>query len=100
MTKGYVVIDTEVHDPEAYADVLANIPAAIEAHGGRFVVRTSDAEPIEGGWAPKRLVILEFDNLDAARGFINSAEYTALSDIRRRAANFNSKIVIAEGSDS
>ncbi len=100
MAKGYVVIDTEVHDPEAYADVLANMPSAIEANGGRFVVRTSDAEPIEGGWTPKRLVILEFESLDAARGFLNSAEYMALSDVRQRAANFNSRIVIAEGSDS
>lgn len=47
---------------------------------------------------PKRLVIIEFDSLEAASGFIGSAAYTALSEVRHKAAN--SKIVVAEGRDS
>ena len=96
--KGYVVIDTEVTDPEAYAEFVGKAPAAIAAHGGRFLVRTSTIDAIEGDWGPKRFVIIEFDNLEAARRFIGSAEYTSLGDVRRRATK--SRIVIVEGYDS
>ena len=96
--KSYVVIDTEVIDPEAYSEFVDNVLPAIAAHGGRFLVRTSNAEAIEGDWAPKRLVILEFDDLEAARGFIDSAEYGAIDGVRRRGTR--SRIVVAEGYDS
>ena len=94
--KGYVVIDTEIIDQEAYAEFVGKVPAALAEHGGRFLVRTSDAEAIEGGWEPRRLVIIEFDSVEAARGFVTSDEYTSLDDLRHRAAH--SRIVVVEGS--
>ena len=96
--KGYVVIDTEVIDPEAYSEFAERIPAALAAHGGRFLVRTNEVEAVEGDWAPQRFVIVEFDNLEAARGFIGSPEYGALDDVRPRAVN--SRIVVVEGTES
>ena len=84
-------------DPEAYSEYVERSLAVIAAHGGRVLVRTSQAESVHGGWAPKRLVILEFDSRDAARRLIDSAEYRALDDLRQRAAN--SRTVVVEGSD-
>ena len=40
--KGYVVIDVEIIDAEAYADFAEKSSAAIAAHGGRFLARTSN----------------------------------------------------------
>ena len=96
--KGYVIIDTETIDPEANAQYIDKVLPVFAAHGGRFLVRTSDVDLVQGDWAPKRLVVVEFDSLEAAKGFINSAEYSALDDLRRRAAK--SKTVVVEGSDS
>ena len=96
--KGYVVIDTEVIDAEAYSQFVEKVPAVLAAHGGRFLARSSSAETIEGDWAPKRLVILEFPGLEAARDFIGAAYRGPLGDIRRRAAK--SRIVVVEGSDA
>jgi uncharacterized protein (DUF1330 family) len=96
--QGYVVIDTEVIDAEAYSEFVEKVPAVLAAHGGRFLVRSSDAETIEGDWAPKRLVILEFGSMEAARGFVDAAYHGDLGDIRRRATT--SKIVVAEGCDA
>ena len=93
--KGYVVIDTEIIDLDAYSEFVEKVPAAVAAHGGRFIVRSSDVEAIQGEWAPKRFVIMEFDSLDAAKGFVNSSEYGALDDVRRRASK--SRIVVVEG---
>ena len=96
--KGYLVMDAEIIDTEAYSEFARQVPAAVAAHGGRILVRTSNVEEVQGDWVPKRFVILEFDSLNAARGYIRSAEYAALDDVRRRATRAN--IVIAEGLDS
>ena len=93
--KGYVVIDTEAIDSEANEQYIEKVLPVIAAHGGRFLVRTGEAESVHGDWAPKRLVILEFDSLEVARGFVRSPEYTALDDLRRRAAK--GRTVVAEG---
>ena len=93
--KGYVVIDTEIIDLEAYSEFVEKVPAAVAAHGGRFIVRSSDVEAIQGEWAPKRFVIMQFDSLNAAKGFVSSSEYGALDDVRRRASK--SRIVVVEG---
>ena len=94
--KGYVVIDTEIIDQEAYAEFVGKVPDALAAHGGRFLVRTSDVEPIEGGWEPQRLVIMEFDDIEEARAFVTSDVYAAFDELRHRATR--SRIVVAEGS--
>lgn len=96
--KGYVIIDNVIIDAGAYSEFIEKIPAAIEANGGRVLLRTSDIEPFQGDWEPERLVVLEFDNLEAARGFVNSAEYQALYDVRMRA--LKSRVVVVEGYDS
>ena len=88
-------MDTEIIDQEAYLEFLERIPGVVEGQGGRFIVRTSDAEPVEGGWAPKRLVIMEFDSLEAARNFVTSDEYTSQDELRHRAAS--ARIVVVEG---
>ena len=93
--KGYVFMDAEIIDTEAYAEFAGKSSAAVAAHGGRMLVRTSDIEAVQGDWAPKRLVVLEFDSLEAAKGYIASAEYAALNDLRRRATRAN--IVVVEG---
>ena len=94
---GFVIIDTEVVDPEAYSEYVEKSLGVIAAHGGRLLVRTSQAESVHGGWAPKRLVILQFYSRDAARRFIDSAEYRALDDLRQRAAH--SRTVLVAESD-
>ena len=96
--KGYVVMDAEIIDSEAYSEFAKHVPAAVAAHGGRILVRTSDIEAIQGDWVPKRFVILEFDSLRAAKGYLGSDEYVALDDLRRRATKAN--IVVVEGHNS
>ena len=94
---GYVVIDTETIDEEAYAEFREQILAALTSHGGRFIVRGGHSETVEGDWTPSRLVIMEFDSHEAARGFIASDEYTSLDELRHRAVH--STVVVVEGYD-
>jgi uncharacterized protein (DUF1330 family) len=91
----YLIVETDITDPEQYEHYKAASPDAIAAHGGRFVVRGGDLAVLEGDWAPKRLVVVEFDDLEAAKRFYESPEYQAAIKLREGAANLN--MVAVEG---
>jgi len=91
----YVIGEIEVTDPAAYAEYGKQVLATIEKHGGRFVVRGGAVEPLEGGWAPKRLVVLEFPTMAKAREWYHSTEYAPLIKMRQKASR--GKLVAVEG---
>jgi uncharacterized protein (DUF1330 family) len=85
----YVIVDVEVHNPEAYREYTAQVPATLEPYGGRFIVRGGVAETIEGEWNPQRIVVLEFPSAEAARAWHGSPAYQAILPIRQRHARTN-----------
>jgi uncharacterized protein (DUF1330 family) len=85
----YVIVETDVHDPEQYEQYKAASPAAVAAGGGRFVVRGGEMAVLEGDWQPKRLVLLEFEDLEAAKRWYDSEEYVEARALREGAANLN-----------
>ena len=91
----YLIVETDITDPEQYEQYKAASPAAIAAAGGRFVVRGGDLAVLEGEWQPKRLVVVEFDDLETAKRFYESPEYQAAIKLREGAANLN--MVAVEG---
>ncbi len=96
MVPAYVVASLEVTDPEAYQAYSAQVPATVEAHGGRFLVRGGNLQPLEGGeWFDSRLVIIEFPSEDAARGWYESEEYQRILPIRLR--NSRGRLVLVNG---
>jgi uncharacterized protein (DUF1330 family) len=94
--KGYVIVEIEVTDPEVYADYRKQVPATIEKYGGRFAVRGGKAEALEGGWTPKRIVLLEFPSYEQALKWYRSPEYAPLITLRQKASR--GRLVLAEGS--
>jgi uncharacterized protein (DUF1330 family) len=91
----YVIVETDVHDAEQYEQYKAASPGAIASGGGRFVVRGGEMAVLEGDWRPKRLVMLEFEDLDAAKRWYESAEYQEAKRLRDGAANLH--MVAVEG---
>jgi uncharacterized protein (DUF1330 family) len=91
----YVIVETDVHDAEQYERYKAASPGAIAAGGGRFVVRGGEIAVLEGDWQPKRLVVLEFEDLDAARRWYDSPEYREAKELREGAAKLH--MVAVEG---
>jgi uncharacterized protein (DUF1330 family) len=91
----YFIVEVEVTDPVPYEDYKALVPATLEKYGGRFKVRGGKAELIEGTGAPKRVVVLEFENTEAAKRWYNSPEYQKALGIRLRAAK--SRMILVEG---
>jgi uncharacterized protein (DUF1330 family) len=91
----YIIVETDVTDPEQYELYKAASPGAVAAGGGRFLVRGGELAVFEGEWSPTRLVVLEFEDLEAARRFYESDEYQAAKKLREGAAGFN--MVAVEG---
>ena len=91
----YIIVETDIHHPEQYERYKEASPGAIAASGGRFLVRGGELCVLEGDWQPKRLVMLEFDNLDAARRFYTSPAYEQAKRLRQGAADL--KMVAVEG---
>ena len=91
----YLIVETDVTDPEQYEQYKAASPGAVAAGGGRFLVRGGDMAVLEGDWAPKRLVVLEFEDMEAAKRFYESEQYQTAKQLREGAANF--RMVAVEG---
>ena len=92
----YVIVDAAVSDPGRYREYMALSPAAIEAAGGRFVVRGGACETLEGDWRPSRMVVVEFPDLAAARAFYDSERYRE-ARARRAGATEHFNMIIVEG---
>jgi uncharacterized protein (DUF1330 family) len=82
----YVIADVTVTDPALYDDYRRQVAATVQAHGGRFLARGGEIVPLEGGWDPKRVVILEFPDLAALQRWYGSPEYAPLIALRQRAS--------------
>ncbi|GAA4814785.1 DUF1330 domain-containing protein [Nocardioides caeni] len=62
-------------------DYIERIDATLAPYGGRFLVHGGKLTPAEGAWDGD-LVIVEFPDADAARGWYDSAEYQAILPLR------------------
>jgi uncharacterized protein (DUF1330 family) len=91
----YVIAEVDIHDPEQYGSYTAAVPETLAANGGRFVVRGGELAVLEGDWEPPRLVILEFENLDAAKRWYESSSYQEAKRLREGAATL--RLVAVEG---
>jgi uncharacterized protein (DUF1330 family) len=91
----YVIGEIEVTDTAAYDDYRKQVPATVEKYGGRFVVRGGRSEALEGGWSPKRLVVLEFPSMEQALKWYRSPEYAPLIALRQRGSR--GELVAVEG---
>ena len=91
----YFINDMEVQDPKLLEEYKKLSPATVAQYGGRFLARGGQLEVLEGTWAPKRLVILEFPSVEQAKAWFDSPEYAPARRIRQQASRSN--IVVVEG---
>ena len=91
----YIIVNIEVTDPEGFERYRAAVPPVIAAHGGRYLVRGGELHVMEGAPGWKRLVVLEFPSLAAARAFYDAPDYAPL--LALRLASTNSQMVMVEG---
>jgi uncharacterized protein (DUF1330 family) len=93
--KGYVIVDIQVLDQGKFEKYKQLAASSIAQYGGNYVARGGKIEPLEGGWMPQRLVIVEFPSVERAKTWYDSPEYSQAKKIREESAR--SKLLIIEG---
>ena len=78
----YLIASVDVINPEAYREYRERFDPILERFGGRILVAGGKAEPLEGEWAPARLVVLEFPDIERAKAWYQSPEYAGIVPIR------------------
>jgi len=93
--KAYLVLDFSVNDLGGFKKYIAEIPAFIARHSGKYIVRGVVPTTIEGDWKPERMVILEFPQRENAEAFLSDPDVKDLFEVRHTTTT--SKLVLVEG---
>jgi len=93
--KAYVILDIDVKNPAGYEEYKKVGAPTLGLYGGKPLARGGRTEVMEGSWQPKRVVMLEFESMDAAKKWWNSPEYAKAKKLRHAAAETN--VVFLEG---
>ena len=92
----YLVVDTDLTNPDRYEDYKRLARPIVESHGGEYLARGGEITRQETDlWNPKRLVLIRFDTAEQARRFYDSPEYQNVLKISKESARRT--VVILEG---
>ena len=94
MLPGYVVAEVDVTDPATFKQYADKAPGTITQYGGHYIIRGGKNTSLEGD-APKRFVVIQFENVEKAKAWEDSPEYEAIKPIRHKSAK--SRVFIIEG---
>jgi uncharacterized protein (DUF1330 family) len=94
MLPGYVVAEVDVTDPATFKQYADKAPGTIAQYGGHYIIRGGKNTSLEGD-APKRFVVIQFENVEKAKAWEHSPEYEAIKPIRHKSAK--SRVFIIEG---
>ena len=95
MTSAYIIANVEVTNPTQYEEYKKWSTEAMKVHGAEVCVRGGKVEVLEGDWHPERIVILKFPDVEAARKFNSSPEYSKARASRQGAAIM--RMIVVEG---
>ena len=94
----YVVVDTEVLEPEQYEGYKAAARPIAERYGGEYLARGGEMRVDDDDlWSPSRMVVVSFPDMAAANAFLDSEEYAPVKDLRHRYAK--STVVVVDGAE-
>jgi uncharacterized protein (DUF1330 family) len=93
--KAYLVLDLSVDNFAGFRKYIAEIPAFIAKHSGKYIVQGAEPTTIEGDWKPERMVILEFPEREKAETFLSDPGVQDLFKVRHQTTT--SRLVLVEG---
>ena len=96
MPAAYLLVDSQITDPEQFKQYASLAPAVVASAGGEYLARGGRSETMEGDWKPARLTVLRFPSYEQAKAFYDSASY---EDVRQKrvGATQHFNMVLVEG---
>lgn len=91
----YIISDVTAKDADAFQTYRSRAAASIARYGGRYLVRGGPIEQLEGNWAPRAIIVVEFPDIERARTWYRSPEYAFALEVRDRALSRN--LILLDG---
>ena len=91
----YIIADVTVTNEEQMKQYREWSTRAMQEHQAEVLVRGGNMVPLEGDWAPQRVVVLKFADLAAARAYYDSETYTHARRVREGAGSI--RMIAVEG---
>jgi uncharacterized protein (DUF1330 family) len=99
MPAAYLIVESNISDPDKFKAYMAAAPAVVRDFAGEYLVRGGRMAVLEGDWNPTRLTVLRYPSFEAAQRMYDSPGYRAAREMRAGAtAMFN--MVVVEGVDA
>ena len=84
----YVIVDTKIHNDSEYEEYKKRAKPIAEKYGGIYRARGGALDIRETDlWTPTRIVIVEFPDVKAAQGFLDSDDYAPVKAMRHKHAD-------------
>lgn len=93
MAAYFIVDQLEVTDPETMKTYGAGVGETVKNAGGKMIVRGGDFTVVEGDYQPRRLIIIEFPDMAALKGWYDDPAYEALKRMRLASSRANAVMV-------
>ncbi len=91
----FLISDVSVRDADAFQTYRTRAAASIARHGGRYLVRGGEIDPLEGTWNPRTIIVVEFPSLEQAHIWYRSPEYASALEVRDKALSRN--LILVDG---
>ena len=93
MSAYFLFDNVEVTDPAALAAYAKETAKIVAEHGGRYIALDVTPEVVEGDPGLRSVVLMEFPDVESARGWYDAPEYQPLKAIRHRAVRNNAVLI-------
>ena len=96
MPAAYMIVESNITDPELFKRYLGAAPAVVKEFAGEYLVRGGRMKVLEGDWQPPRLTVLRYPSFEQAQAMYDSPAYVHARSLRQgTTACFN--MVLVEG---
>jgi uncharacterized protein (DUF1330 family) len=93
--KAFILTESEVLDAAALAEYGPKAQAVISASGGKPAIPAAGSKVVAVvGAPPKRFGVNEWESLEKAQAYLNSAERKSLDALRAKALKINRQFII------
>jgi uncharacterized protein (DUF1330 family) len=94
MSKGDILLQFNMTDPEKFGLYRQDAAPTILANGGKVPVAAAHTDVREGTLPAHRVTIIEFVSRDAAEAWYSSSEYAAFKHLRHEATSAGSLVFL------
>ena len=95
MPAWFVATAYSVSNPAEFEEYQKLAKPTVEQYGGKFIAGGFKVEVADGNWSPIALVVAEFENLDRAKEWYHSPEYSAVKPLRLNSTD--SALILVDG---